>query len=126
MMEDMRSRLWLMIGAVVVAACSSSAQSPRQMAPNEIVATVGSTSITLAQVDDKALQQSTASFGSVKLSQALYEARRAALDDLVRSTRRPQLARHRARLRRGEAALSARTAPRRRRRGRRRAKPLRQ
>jgi hypothetical protein len=47
------------------------------------VATVGSTPITLAEVDDKALQQTTSSFGNVKLSQALFTARRAALDELI-------------------------------------------
>ena len=83
MMDLMPHRLWPTVAAVVLAACSSSAQSPRQMAPTEVVATVGPTAITLAQVDDKARLQSASSFGAVKLSQALYEARRAALDDLV-------------------------------------------
>src|SRR5262249_41294770 len=41
------------------------------------------TSITMAQVDDKALQQATSNFGSMKLSQALYEARRMAIDEMV-------------------------------------------
>jgi protein-disulfide isomerase len=53
------------------------------MAPNEVVATVGTTSITLAEVDDKALDQAAPS--GVKLSQALYDARRAVLDDLIAS-----------------------------------------
>jgi protein-disulfide isomerase len=44
---------------------------------------VGATSITLAEVDDKALQQPTSAFGSMKLSLAIYEARRATIDDLV-------------------------------------------
>src|SRR5439155_376120 len=34
-------------------------------------------------VDEKAMQQPTGNFGSMKLSQAIYEARRAALDELV-------------------------------------------
>lgn len=85
MMEAMPQRFWPVVAAVVLAACSSSAQAPRLMAPGDVVATVGSTSITLAQVDEKALQQSTTSFGSMKLSQALYEARRSALDDIVSS-----------------------------------------
>lgn len=68
-------------------ACSStSAQPSRPLAPTEVVATVGSKSITLAEVDDSALQQSTANFPSVKLVQALYEARRAAIDEIVAST----------------------------------------
>jgi protein-disulfide isomerase len=83
MMNIMLKRIWLPVTAVVLTACSSSAQASRQVAPNDVIATVGSTSITLAQVDEKALQQSATSFGSVKLAQALYEARRVALDDLV-------------------------------------------
>jgi protein-disulfide isomerase len=83
MMDGMPQRSWPVVAALVLAACSSAAQSPRQMAPSDVIATVGSTSITVAQVDDKALQQPTSSFGSMKLAQALYEARRAALDDLV-------------------------------------------
>ena len=72
------------VAAVVfLAACSSSAQSPRQPAPADVVATVGSTSITMAEVDDKALQQLASNFGQAKLSQALYEARRAALDEII-------------------------------------------
>src|SRR5262249_23792047 len=77
-------KLVLIATLVFGAACSStSAQPAKHVAPSDVVATVGPTSITLAQVDDQALQQSTASFGSVKLVQALYEARRAAIDDLV-------------------------------------------
>jgi protein-disulfide isomerase len=68
---------------VLLAACSSSAQSPRQPAPADVVATVGSMSITMAEVDDKALQQPASSFGSAKLFQALYDARRAALDEII-------------------------------------------
>jgi len=51
--------------------------------PTDVVATVGSTSITLAQVDEKALQQSTGNFGAMKLSQALFEARRIAVEGLI-------------------------------------------
>jgi protein-disulfide isomerase len=71
---------------VALTACSSSAQQPRRPTPNDVVATVGQVPITLAEVDEKALEQPAGNFGSVKLSQALYEARRIALDDLV-STR---------------------------------------
>jgi len=67
-------------------ACSqTSAQQARRPAPDEVVATVGSAPITLADVDDKALEQPASNFGGGKLSQALYEARRAAIDDLVAS-----------------------------------------
>jgi protein-disulfide isomerase len=76
----------VLAGAVValLSGCSStSAQPPRPPAPGDVVATVGATSFTLAQVDEKALEQSTSTFGGMKLSQALYEARRSAIDDLV-------------------------------------------
>jgi protein-disulfide isomerase len=79
----------LCLGAValVLTACSStSAQQPKRAAQpsqNEVVATVGAVNITLAEVDEKAMQQPVNSFGSMKLSQALYEARRVALDDVV-------------------------------------------
>jgi protein-disulfide isomerase len=67
-----------------VAACSStSAQPSKPLPPGEVVATVGSKPITLAEVDEKALQQSTANYPSVKLVQALYDARRAAIDELA-------------------------------------------
>jgi protein-disulfide isomerase len=68
----------------VLTACSqTSAQQSRRQLPTEAVATVGGASITLAEVDDKALEQPASAFGSAKLSQALYEARRAALDEIV-------------------------------------------
>ena len=77
-------------GACVIAlltACSpTAAQQSKRLAPTDVVATVGSASITLAEVDDKALQQPAANFGSVKLGVALYQARRAALDELVATT----------------------------------------
>jgi protein-disulfide isomerase len=73
------------ISALIVGgACSStSAQQARRLAPTEVVATVGSTPITLAEVDDKALEQMSP--GGMKLSQALYDARRATLDELIAS-----------------------------------------
>ena len=64
-------------------ACSTAAQQTRTQQPTDVVATVAGTSITLAQVDEIALQQQIAPFGNVRLSQALYLARRAALDELV-------------------------------------------
>ena len=70
--------------AVALTACSStSAQQAKSPAPTDVVATVGPASITLSEVDDKAMQQPVSNFGSVKLSQALYEARRAALGDII-------------------------------------------
>jgi len=83
MMVFMPQRFWPVAAAIVVAACSGAAQTPRTLAPTEVVATVGSKTVTVAEVDDKAMQTPASSFGSMKLSQALYEARRAALDDIV-------------------------------------------
>src|SRR5262245_3872214 len=79
----MRHAKLVAIGLFLSAACSSAAQSTRQPAPSDVVATVGSTSITLAEVDERALQQPASDFGSAKLSQALYSARRAAIDEIV-------------------------------------------
>lgn len=75
---------------VLLAACSTSAQSAKQMAPNEVVATIGSAPVTLAEVDAIALQESVSSFGSARLVQALYLARRGALDQII-ATRLIQL-----------------------------------
>ena len=84
----MRSLKCTMIGGglLILAACSSSAQAPKQMAATDVVATVGSTPITLAEVDDRAFQRSAADFGGARLVQALYLARREALEDII-STR---------------------------------------
>jgi protein-disulfide isomerase len=71
-----------LVALLVGAACSStSAQQTRRLAPTEVVATVGTSEITLAEVDDKALEQPAPA--GVKLSQALYDAREAALDDII-------------------------------------------
>jgi protein-disulfide isomerase len=81
-------RSLFLCSALLGAACSSTSAQPskRQPAqqPTAVVATVGSASITLAEVDEKALQQPTANF-SGKLAQALYDARRVTLDEMVAS-----------------------------------------
>ena len=70
--------------ALLLTACSStSAQPARRQSASDVVATAGTVSITLAQVDDKALEQPVANFGSLKLSQALYEARRTVIEELI-------------------------------------------
>src|SRR5262249_49096124 len=76
-------KTWIPAAVVVaLAACSmTSAEQSSRPGPTEVVATVGSSEITLAEVDDKALEQTAP--GGVKLSQALYDARRAALDDII-------------------------------------------
>src|SRR5262245_24671566 len=81
----MRASLKALSGAalVVLAGCATEAQSTRQPAPTDVVATVGSSKVTLADVDEQALAQSAGNFGSLTLAQALYEARRATLDEIV-------------------------------------------
>jgi len=69
---------------VVLTACSSAAEQARRPAQNEVVAIVGSKSFTLAEVDDKALEAPASNFGG-KLSQALYDARRGALEEIIAS-----------------------------------------
>ncbi len=64
-------------------ACSSAAQPARQLSPDDVVASVGSTAITLEEVDKQALQQPAGNFGTLTLAQALYEARRGALEQLI-------------------------------------------
>jgi protein-disulfide isomerase len=67
----------------VLAACAGQAQAPKLLAPTDAVATIGGATITLADVDEPALKQSAGNFGGLTLAQALYEARRAALDDII-------------------------------------------
>ena len=69
--------------AMLLTGCSPSSAQQRPQAPDEVVATVGRVSITLAQVDERALQQPTGNSGAMKLSQALFEARRIAIAELV-------------------------------------------
>src|SRR5215510_434550 len=77
------NRVWW-AGLAFFVACSSSAQQPnRVQSPTDVVAMVGNTSITLAEVDQKAMQQPASEFGQMKLVLALYEARRAAIDEIV-------------------------------------------
>ena len=69
---------------IFLLACSTSAQQPnRVQGPNDVVATVGSVSVTLAEVDQKAMQMPANQFGTTKLVLALYEARRNAIDDIA-------------------------------------------
>ena len=68
---------------VFLVACSTSAQQAKPQTANDVVATVGAVSITLADVDEKAMQQPAGNFGPMKLSLALYEARRAAIDEII-------------------------------------------
>jgi len=64
-------------------ACSSAAQQPGQPSPSDVVASVGSTRFTLADVDSRAMQRPASDFGGARLTQAIYLARRAALDEMI-------------------------------------------
>jgi protein-disulfide isomerase len=68
---------------VAFAACSTAAQPIRQQTADDVVATVGGARITLGEVDARALTVPAANFGNLPLSQALYEARRAMLDEMI-------------------------------------------
>jgi protein-disulfide isomerase len=48
-----------------------------------VVARVGSTTITLAELDNRALSQTASQFGPLTLAQAIYEARRSMLDTMI-------------------------------------------
>jgi protein-disulfide isomerase len=68
---------------LVAAACSSSARQQKKPGPSDVVATVGAVSITLDQIDEKALQDPVDRFGDVTLAQAVYQARRAAAGEII-------------------------------------------
>ena len=76
-------RGWLGAAMFVLAACSSSAQPAVVQTPETVVGAVGSRSITLAELDAIALQQSAAAFGNATLAQAMYDARRRTLEELI-------------------------------------------
>ena len=83
-MISIRFKRFAWAGLAFFVACSSSAQQPnRVQGLTDVVATVGSVSITLAEGDQKAMQQPASEFGQMKLVLALYEARRAAIDEIV-------------------------------------------
>jgi protein-disulfide isomerase len=71
---------------LILAACSTNAEQSRetkQPAASDVVARVGGSPITLEEVDRRALQEPATSFGSAKLVQALYMARRATIEEIV-------------------------------------------
>jgi protein-disulfide isomerase len=73
-------------GFLVLTACSTNAQQSkqnRQPTQSDVVAKVGDAAITLEEVDARALQEPVTSFGSAKLIQALYMARRATIEAIV-------------------------------------------
>jgi protein-disulfide isomerase len=68
---------------IAFAACSTAAQPIRQQTADDVVATVAGARITLGEVDARALTVPAANFGNLPLAQALYEARRAVLDEMI-------------------------------------------
>jgi len=82
MHSKLRRSIWAV--PLFLVACSTSAQQPNKVqGPNDVVAMVGNISVTLAEVDQKAMQQPANQFGNTKLVLALYEARRSAIDDIA-------------------------------------------
>jgi len=72
------------LGLIMGAACSATdAQQTTLPNQSEVVATVGTSKVTLAEVDTRALQEPVSSFGSAKLVQALYMARRATIEEII-------------------------------------------
>jgi len=79
------------VALVTLAACSKTSAQPqaraatgtKQPAASDVVALVGTTPITLDEVDSRALQEPVSSFGGAKLVQALYLARRATIEEIV-------------------------------------------
>jgi protein-disulfide isomerase len=82
MIARMRSFLTF-VAIVALLACSTGAQQPAagQPAPQEAAARVGDRTITVKELDDRWKQNDPA--GSAQATQALYDGRRAALDDLI-------------------------------------------
>src|SRR5438477_12723738 len=77
-----RRALWAV--PLFLVACASNAQQPsRPQGPSDVVATVGNVSITLADVDQKAMQTPANEFGTTKLVLAIYEARRNAIEEIA-------------------------------------------
>ena len=70
---------------LMFAACSTAAQPADPVPASGVVATVGDTPITLEELDARALREAAGRFGDLTLAQAVYEARRATLDEMVGS-----------------------------------------
>src|SRR5262245_28018939 len=69
------------VSLILAAACSGS--QPKGQGPGDVIATVGTTPVTLAQVDRRAMREPATSFGDAPLEQAIYDARRAAVAEIV-------------------------------------------
>ncbi len=75
------------VGLITLTACSATnaqqGTAAKQPAAADVVAMVGTVPVTLEEVDARALQEPVTSFGSAKLVQALYMARRATIEEIV-------------------------------------------
>lgn len=70
---------------VSLAACSSAAEpaAQTQSDPEAVVATIGETRVTLAEIDAEAMLMQAGTFTGLTLGQALYEGRRSVLDEII-------------------------------------------
>jgi protein-disulfide isomerase len=69
--------------ALLLAAAPAPAQAPRPQAPTDVVARVGAAAVLLVDVDARALRIPANRYGELSLAQAVYEARLAALEDII-------------------------------------------
>lgn len=85
MIHTHKARLILAaLGLSAAAACSTSAQpASKAKAASDVVVTVGGATFTLGDIDKVAMREPASAFGTAKLEQAIYFARRAAIDELV-------------------------------------------
>ena len=83
MTSKLFARLALAVPLFLVACSSNAQQAAKFQGPTAVVATVGNVSITLADVDQKAMQTPANDFGTMKLVMALYEARRNAIEQIA-------------------------------------------
>jgi protein-disulfide isomerase len=68
----------------LLGACSSAAQpAATAQTPETVVATIDGTPITLAEVDQLALRRRSADYGGLTLLQAMYEARKSVLEEMI-------------------------------------------
>ena len=71
------------VALVILSACATNAQQNKPPSQSDVVAMIGTTPLTMAEVDARALQESTSNFGGAKLVQAIYMARRAAIEEII-------------------------------------------
>jgi len=72
------------IALVAFTACSTAAQPAADgPSPETVVVTIGGDQFTLQEIDETAMQQQAGTFTGLTLEQALYESRRATIDQLI-------------------------------------------